>query len=97
MKRCDYCRRTATRSIRDHNLCEFHYAKVDASKAWASAMAARTSPPWKRLDRLRLVGVLEEMLGVDKVREILGETAWFKQIEAIRAKARQLFEEASKR
>jgi hypothetical protein len=46
------------------------------------------------MDRLHLVGVLEEMLGVDKVQDILGKETWFKQIEAISAKARQLFEEA---
>ena len=93
MARCDYCRRTATRSIRGYNLCEFHYAKVDASKAWTAAMSARHDPPWKRMERLRLVEILEEMLSADKVQEILGNEKWFKQIQDIRARARQLFKE----
>jgi hypothetical protein len=42
------------------------------------------------MDRLHLVGVLEEMLGVDKVQDILGKETWFKQIQDIRTKARQL-------
>jgi hypothetical protein len=37
--------------------------------------------------------VLEEMLGVDKVQEILGNETWFKQIQDIRAMARRLFKE----
>ena len=96
MTRCYYCRRTATRSIRGYNLCEFHYAKVDVSKAWTAAMSARHDPPWKRMERLHLVGVLEEMLGVDKVQDILGKETWFKQIEAIRARAKELQEIAQK-
>lgn len=87
-KRCYYCPHTATRNYKGFDICELHYARIDATRAEFSALAARDRPPHKVIDRLRLVGMLEEMLGADKVREILGETAWFKQIEAIRAKAR---------
>jgi len=92
--RCYYCPHTATRSYQGYDICEYHYAKINAGKASFAALAARDNPPHKVIDRLRLVGVLEEMLGADKVREILGKETWFKQIEAISAKARQLFEEA---
>ena len=51
-------------------------------------MSARHDPPWKRMERLRLVEILEEMLSVDKVQEILGKETWFQQIEDIRKRAR---------
>lgn len=86
--KCFYCPHTATHSTHGMDLCEYHYAKVDAGRASLAALAARDNPPHKVIERIRLVGVLEEMLGADKVKEILGRTAWFTRIEDIRERAR---------
>ena len=94
--RCYFCPHTATRNYKGFDICELHYARIDATRAEFSALAARDRPPHKVIDRIRLVGVLEEMLSVDKVQEILGNEKWFQQIQDIRARARQLFKEAQR-
>jgi len=56
------------------------------------AREAQFHPPGAVVDRLMLVAALEEVLGVEKVREVLGGFAWFARVEVIRVKARKIKE-----
>ena len=94
--RCYFCPHTATRNYKGFDICELHYARIDATRTEFSALAARDRPAHKVIDRIRLVGVLEEMLSADKVQEILGNETWFQQIQSIRARAKELQEIAQK-